>query len=102
MDGTFKIAPAICQQLYTIHGFYMGECFPFAFAVLQNKDMPTYLRLFNLLKQSAADQELLLAPQRIIVDFESAAIQALQIAFPNSETKGCLFHYSQCIWKKVK
>ena len=29
-------------------------------------------------------------------------IKPLKLVFPLAEIKGCLFHYSQCIWRKVQ
>lgn len=31
-----------------------------------------------------------------------AMLQALKNIFPNSEIKGCNFHFNQCIWRKVQ
>jgi hypothetical protein len=101
MDGTFKIAPSLCSQLYSLHGLYMHEYFPFAYAILQDKSEETYARLFDFLKAAAVERHLLLAPERITVDFKMAAINAAIPAFPDTDVKGCLFHYTQCIWRKV-
>lgn len=38
---------------------------------------------------------------KILLDFENAAISAAQIAFPQADVKGCYFHLSQSIIRKV-
>lgn len=36
------------------------------------------------------------------VDFEMAIHQALRSVFPAARIRGCAFHYSQCVWRKVQ
>lgn len=40
-------------------------------------------------------------PLTIIVDFEKAAIAAIRTMFPNTTIRGCWFHSSQVVWRKV-
>ncbi|XP_015378091.1 PREDICTED: uncharacterized protein LOC107172316, partial [Diuraphis noxia] len=35
-------------------------------------------------------------------DFEMASINAFNEVFPNVKQKGCHFHFSQCIWRKIQ
>ena len=42
-----------------------------------------------------------LAPQKVLVDFEKACMNAVRIAFPNAEVKGCYFHLCQSLVRKV-
>ncbi|XP_022170204.1 uncharacterized protein LOC111033655 [Myzus persicae] len=35
-------------------------------------------------------------------DFEMASINAFKEVFPNLKQKGCHFHFSQCIWRKIQ
>ena len=37
-----------------------------------------------------------------MVDFEAALWRALTVEFPDASIKGCTFHYSQAIWRKVQ
>ena len=37
VDGTFKIAPLIFTQLYTLHAFFRGQMIPCAFFLLPDK-----------------------------------------------------------------
>ena len=42
-----------------------------------------------------------LRPRVVLTDFEKAAINAFEIHFPDVVQRGCYFHFSQCIWRKV-
>ena len=77
--------------------------FPVAFALMPNRQRATYTKLFEQLKNAVltttgAD----LDPPTIQTDFELPAIQAIETAFPNTNLRGCLFHYSQCILRKIQ
>ena len=47
MDGTFKSAPRIFSQLYSIHGVSYGRIIPLA-----DKSLATYYKMFRILKVS--------------------------------------------------
>ena len=40
--------------------------------------------------------------KQIMMDFERAAIKSFQKYFPNAKIKGCLFHFGQALYKKLK
>ncbi len=76
--------------------------YPLIFAFLPDKSQTTYQRLFTTLKAAATDNNTPLNPTTIFMDFETAARNAAETAFPAATLKGCLFHYCQRIWKKVQ
>ena len=43
-----------------------------------------------------------LNPNSIMVDFELAAIRAFQNTFLAATITGCMFHFGQCIWRKLQ
>lgn len=51
---------------------------------------------------AAIEQDLILNPKTITLDFEKGAISALKNVFPNASIKGCNFHYNQCIFRKIQ
>ena len=57
-----------------------------------------YNRLFEILKEHQNN----LAPQNVMVDFELAVLNAITTSFPDSSKKGCFFHFSQAIFKKIQ
>ena len=42
------------------------------------------------------------APSIVQVDFELAMIRALTAELPATTIRGCFFHYTQCVWRKVQ
>jgi hypothetical protein len=53
MDGTFSSVPDIFAQLYTVHIKVYNEFMPHLWCLLPDKQMNTYIRLFQLLKAKA-------------------------------------------------
>ena len=43
-----------------------------------------------------------LQPSQVFVDFEEGAIRAFKEEFPGVQVKGCHFHFTQCIWRKIQ
>ena len=72
-DETFKVCPDLFFQLYTIHGQQNGNIYPCVFALLPNKTANTYVRFFQEVFNRLDNQ-----PADILVDFERAAINAIQ------------------------
>ncbi|KAL5014665.1 hypothetical protein ScPMuIL_008935 [Solemya velum] len=101
MDGTFKAYPRLFYQLFSIHIFIEGVQFPAVYALLPGKSRDVYSRFLMVLLTKLQDLQLVLQPTRILVDFELALVQAVQLAFPVSQLSGCYYHYQQCIWRWV-
>lgn len=97
-DGTFKSAPKPFMQIYSIHGDIDGVVKPLAYAMLLNKKMATYKRVFQLLKASIPNMSI----DVFTSDFEEAAVRAILSVFPNVAVKGCYFHYKRALKKKQK
>lgn len=102
MDGTFRIVPHLFSQLYTLHAFVGGQMMPLAFFLLPSKTTETYVRMFNLLRIHALSRQLTFNPREFQLDFETAALNAIREVFPQAERKGCNFHFSQCLWRKIQ
>ena len=79
-DGTFKVVPELFFQLYSIHAEFEG------YALLSNREETTYDTAFRKLLEI----EPALNPQSIMVDFEKAAINALENNFI-SVISACFF-----------
>ena len=96
-DGTFKVAPPLFRQLYTIHGERFGKIIPAIYALLPNKREETYVRLMDALLGIRGD----LQPLFVMTDFEVAALNMFNDTFPFVNLVGCYFHFSQCIFKRI-
>lgn len=101
IDGTFYSCTKHFNQLYTLHASVNGTMFPIVFVLLPNKSEATYNRFFGLLKDVIQDLQSVLNLEPWLLDIEMAARNAVQRNFPGISLKGCFFHFTQCIWKKV-
>lgn len=97
LDGTFKQAPPLFHQVYVILAERNGHIFPLLYALLPNKRRQTYQQLF----QEIAQRWPTLNPASISIDYEIAAFQEVQTAFPNAQLFGCLFHLTRNMKKKL-
>ncbi|XP_022160602.1 uncharacterized protein LOC111026774 [Myzus persicae] len=78
-------------------GITFNTGFPIGFALMSRKTERAYTALFNKVLSIVPEWQ----PQTIIVDFERAAIAAIRTIFPNTTIRGCWFHSSQAVWRKV-
>jgi MULE transposase domain len=101
MDGTFKSSPRIFAQIYSMHVRVMNQFFPVLHAFLPDKTERTYNRLFNELKRTAINVNLVFGPAVVHIDFEMAAINAINREL-NIVPTGCLFHFDQNIYRKIQ
>ena len=97
VDGTFKCAPEIYYQVFTVHVFIHGAVIPVLYALLPNKQQATYERLFTALNSMRQFN-----PTSILADFEMSSINAVGSVYPNATVSGCFFHFTQCIYRKVQ
>ena len=42
-----------------------------------------------------------MSPPEVLTDFELTIIQAIELAFPTTEVKGCFFHFAPTINRKI-
>ncbi|XP_071747499.1 uncharacterized protein [Lepeophtheirus salmonis] len=97
-DSTFQMIPTIFYQLFTIHAYLNNYAIPCVYALLPNKTQATYTRLF----QEISAINPCLSPQLVTTDFEMASMNALQSVFPDVQIKGCFYHLSQSIYRKIQ
>lgn len=101
-DGTFYTCPSLFTQLYTLHGMVDGDMFPLVFALLPGKSEQLYTRYFHLLKETCTQCQIALQPTTFFIDYETAVQNTARTSFPGITIKGCFFHFTQCIWRKVQ
>jgi hypothetical protein len=54
-----------------------------------------------MLKGTLLQNNLFLTPQLVLMDFETAARNALKAVCPQMTLKACCFHFTLCIWRVV-
>lgn len=99
------MGPFIPVHLYSpsvLHADVEGTIFPLVFSLLHNKTSATYRRLFSLFRTAVSERQSALTPETWMIDFEVTARNAVGGIFPNTTIRGCFFHYTQCIWRKVQ
>ena len=103
-DGTFEMCPDTAYQLYTLHGFSAGEALPLVYALLPNKTHDTYVEMFAAVRSAlnATFGTSCGRAHRFLIDYEVAAIQAIQQVFPEAVVKGCCFHFRQAVLRRVQ
>ena len=102
MDGTFRVSPLLFTQLYTLHGQYRGGIFCFMYILLPNKRRETYEEVLRLIEVSARRIGRSFQPIKFLLDYEEAMILALRSHFPSASIKGCLFHFTQAVWRNCQ
>ena len=97
-DGTFSIVPTVFFQLYSIQFQFAEGMNPAAvYCLMTNKTTDSY----NQMMAALHDLVPLAAPKKILVDFEKAAMNAFEAAYPQSVVTGCYFHLTQSVVRKV-
>ena len=83
MDGTFTYCAKFFHQTFTIHTIENGIFIPLIFALLPNKETLTYQRLFQCLVNICRADNIVFAPENVVIDFDigirTAALQVGQI-----------------------
>lgn len=98
IDGTFKVVPKLYYQLFTLHAVRGNFVIPCLYCLLPNKTQETYQHLFETIKLIRPN----FTPQRVVMDFEQASMQAIRAVIPETTTEGCFFHLSQNIWRRIQ
>jgi len=103
MDGTYKSAPGIFEQLFAIHSNFHGQWWPAVFALMVRKTKTAYAYLLQVLKDEIS--HILgrhLEPEYASKDYEAAFIGAGKDQFQRVEIAGCLFHLRQSFWRRLQ
>ena len=88
------MVPESAYQLYTIHGYRNGEGLALAWALLPNKSTATYTEMFTAVRDALVQRFGSLGCIRyFLTDYELAAMNAINSVFPESNVKGCSFHF---------
>ena len=104
-DGTFKTAPLLFTQVYVIHALRGGpdlmkdgHLLPSLFVLLPNKTEATYTRMWEQVQLLCPQAD----PAEMLMDFELAAINSFEHTWPGAVVKGCFFHLTQNLWRRVQ
>ncbi len=82
--GTFDVCTAVFHQLYTVHCLVGNSFPPCIYIMMPNKSQDSYVRALTKWKEIIPAA----SPDRVLVDFESAPINAIGIVFDTAVIKG--------------
>ena len=100
-DGTFRTAPRLFRQFYTVHGIVENNVYPLVFCLDTRKTETMYTEIIEQLKHRTAMLGFNLSPHRVRVDLEMAVMNSIRLILPGTRVIGCLFHYGQVIWRQT-
>ncbi|CAF5126224.1 unnamed protein product, partial [Rotaria magnacalcarata] len=96
-DGTFKACPDDYYQLFILHAMMIDPIIPLVYGLLIGKSAEDYNLFFEkVLKQDNFQ------PESNMTDFETGTIQSVKDLLSTILHKGCLFHFSQAVWRQVQ
>lgn len=71
------------------------------YSICKRKDKQTYCEILQVIKDESRKVGLEFNPSKFLIDFESSMMLSVREILPNSETKGCLFHFNQALYRKI-
>ncbi|XP_076045832.1 uncharacterized protein LOC143028077 [Oratosquilla oratoria] len=102
LDGTFKVVKDPFSQLFTVHAFVCSDDninqVPLALVLMSRKRKKYYKKVLKALKLMCATVQV----EKVVLDFERAVWEAIPLVLDNVRVMGCAFHWTQCLWRKVK
>ena len=114
-DGTFRSTPTIFKQIFIVIAIYKNNPIHCAHLFLYDKEQETYTRAIKSLIKHVLGvdnykaivekkKQCQLAIKTASADFESGIQNSIHIAFndiKNIEIKGCWFHFTNAIIKRI-
>ena len=83
-------------------GCVFDYTFPLVYVLCLRKFKATYKKIYDHIVNAALFIGLIFNPEMIMMDFKSAAINAALECLPSSVVKGCLFYFSQSLWRRIQ
>ena len=103
MDGTFKVAPLLFQQLYVIRASLDESAISLVYAFMASKSEASYRELLQIVSDKCMNLGFQLDPTSVMLDFESAMMNAIRNFFGvHVVVKCCFFHLCQNTLKKIQ
>lgn len=97
-DGTFYSAPCGFLQVYVLFCNIFDKHFPILYCLLQNKSKMSYEKMFSTIKNLCNG----LGPNSIVMDFETAPMNAFKNNFCDARIFNCLFHFGQIVYRRLR
>jgi len=98
MDATFKITPKPFSQVFSVLCEIETVTFTLATAFMTRRTLNSYVKVLEAIKEEFPE----IQPENIMSDYELAIKLASQKIWPNAQHRGCVFHYMQAFFRKIK
>lgn len=103
VDGTFKLCRHPFTQLLSVNAFVRhddhAKQVPLLFVLMSGRRKSDYRKVFRHLLEILPSAP---AVQQVTLDFERAVWRALRDVIPQAILQGCVFHWTQALWRKVQ
>ncbi|XP_065942058.1 uncharacterized protein [Magallana gigas] len=103
MDATFRVVNRPWVQLFTINSFIRSgthmKQVPLMYCFMSSKRKADYYEVLRTVDHLLLDQIKL---QSFVVYFEAALWRALRDRFPAYTIQGCVFYWTQAVYRKVQ
>ena len=106
LDGTFKIVRLPFTQLWSVHGFVNNDGqsntkqVVLLYVLMSGKTESDYVHVLKVIKNILPSVSP--GPECCVLDFERALWKAIGKVFPDSMIRGCAFHWTQAVWRKIQ
>ena len=102
VDGTFSVVGQPFKQLFSIHCFVKsGNCVkqvPLVYVLMSRRKTKDYKAVLTVLRERMPTVRV----SSITSDFEKGVWQAFASVFPNIQHRGCTFHWTQAVFRKIQ
>ena len=101
IDLGFKVVKQPFSQLLSIHCFIKhGDCLkqvPLVYVMMSSR-RKDYIAVFSAVKELVPNLQV----KEVVMDFESGMWAGIRATFPDVAIKGCVFHWTQAVWRHVQ
>ena len=103
VDATFKLVSRPFYQLFSVHAFVQSgtslKQVPLVFVMMSSRSQADYDAVFRTILEILPNPPSVV---KVVADFEAATWLSLRVVLPNVEVKGCLFHFTQAVFRKIQ
>ena len=97
-DATFQVVKQPFAQLFSLHGDCTKQL-PLLFISMSGRKTHDYKDVLRAVIALLPSEPRV---KRVVIDFEPAMWKGFVSVMPEVKLKGCAFHWSQAVWRKVQ
>lgn len=70
------------MQLFTVHGYIIGQYVPLCFCILKDKHVSSHIECFNVINEICSSYGFICYSKQIVIDFLKINTQRVQFNLP--------------------